>query len=77
MTTALDPATPVIHASLGDNLAFERCLDAGMNDQVTKPFDPARLIATVERWTRGRRARRWNVRSVPHREGVELHLLHE
>ena len=24
MRTALDPATPVIHASLGDNLAFER-----------------------------------------------------
>ncbi|HEY1414241.1 MAG TPA: xanthine dehydrogenase family protein molybdopterin-binding subunit, partial [Rhodopila sp.] len=27
MRTALDPATPVIHASLGDNLAFERQLD--------------------------------------------------
>jgi carbon-monoxide dehydrogenase large subunit len=29
MRTALDPATPVIHAELGDNLAFERNLDAG------------------------------------------------
>lgn len=29
MRTALDPATPVIHASLGDNLAFERTLNAG------------------------------------------------
>ena len=29
MRTALDPETPVIHASLGDNLAFERHLDAG------------------------------------------------
>ncbi len=29
MRTALDPATPVIHAALGDNLAFERTLDAG------------------------------------------------
>jgi CO/xanthine dehydrogenase Mo-binding subunit len=29
MRTALDAATPVIHASLGDNLAFERMLDAG------------------------------------------------
>ncbi|MGF6306608.1 carbon-monoxide dehydrogenase large subunit [Bradyrhizobium sp. i1.8.4] len=29
MRTALDAATPVIHASLGDNLAFERSLDAG------------------------------------------------
>src|SRR5246127_1401908 len=29
MRTALDPETPVIHASLGNNLAFERTLDAG------------------------------------------------
>jgi carbon-monoxide dehydrogenase large subunit len=29
MRIALDPATPVIHAELGDNLAFERRLDAG------------------------------------------------
>jgi len=29
MRTALDPETPVIHSSLGDNLAFERNLDAG------------------------------------------------
>src|SRR5262249_41331757 len=29
MCTALDPATSVIHASLGDNLAFERIHDAG------------------------------------------------
>ncbi len=33
MRRALDPATPVIHASLGDNLAFERTLDAGAVDQ--------------------------------------------
>ncbi len=32
MRTALDPQTPVIHASLGDNLAFERNLDAGAVD---------------------------------------------
>ncbi|MDB5636069.1 MAG: carbon monoxide dehydrogenase, partial [Bradyrhizobium sp.] len=32
MRTALDPQTPVIHASLGDNLAFERSLDAGTVD---------------------------------------------
>src|SRR5205814_8789438 len=29
MGTALDPATPVIHPALGDNLAFERNHDAG------------------------------------------------
>src|SRR5271163_4352657 len=32
MLTALDPQTPVIHSSLGDNLAFERTLDAGTID---------------------------------------------
>jgi aerobic carbon-monoxide dehydrogenase large subunit len=32
MSTALDPKTPVIHPSLGDNLAFERNLDAGTVD---------------------------------------------
>jgi carbon-monoxide dehydrogenase large subunit len=32
MRTALDPQTPVIHSSLGDNLAFERTLDAGAVD---------------------------------------------
>ncbi len=32
MTTALDAATPVIHPELGDNLAFERSLDAGAVD---------------------------------------------
>ncbi|MGA2057572.1 MAG: xanthine dehydrogenase family protein molybdopterin-binding subunit [Bradyrhizobium sp.] len=32
MRTALDATTPVIHASLGDNLAFERTLDAGAVD---------------------------------------------
>src|SRR5882762_3794694 len=32
MRTALDPETPVIHPSLGDNLAFERNLDVGAVD---------------------------------------------
>jgi len=32
MRTALDPERPVVHASLGDNLAFERNLDAGAVD---------------------------------------------
>jgi aerobic carbon-monoxide dehydrogenase large subunit len=32
MRIALDPMTPVIHPSLGDNLAFERNLDAGTVD---------------------------------------------
>ena len=39
MRTALDPATPVIHPSLGDNLAFERNHDAGAVDQAFADSD--------------------------------------
>ncbi len=39
MRTALDPETPVIHASLGDNLAFERHLDVGAVDQAFAESD--------------------------------------
>jgi aerobic carbon-monoxide dehydrogenase large subunit len=37
--TALDPGTPVIHGELGDNLAFERKLDAGEVDQAFRAAD--------------------------------------
>src|SRR5229473_1277800 len=39
MRTALDPQTPVIHPSLGDNLAFERVHDAGHVDQAFASSD--------------------------------------
>ncbi len=39
MCTALDPATPVIHASLGDNLAFERVHNAGEVDEAFAESD--------------------------------------
>ena len=39
MRTALDPATPVIHASLGDNLAFERTHNAGEVDRAFAESD--------------------------------------
>ncbi|MEA2738752.1 MAG: aerobic carbon-monoxide dehydrogenase large subunit [Acetobacteraceae bacterium] len=45
MRTALDAATPVIHASLGDNLAFERRIDAGAVDDA---FARADAIAEAE-----------------------------
>jgi carbon-monoxide dehydrogenase large subunit len=37
--TALDPKTPVIHPELGDNLTFERTLDAGDVDKAFKDSD--------------------------------------
>jgi carbon-monoxide dehydrogenase large subunit len=39
--TALDPATPVIHPDLGDNLAFEKSIDSG---DVDAAFDAADII---------------------------------
>ncbi len=30
----------------------QRCLEAGMNDHVTKPIDPEALIAALKRWTK-------------------------
>jgi aerobic carbon-monoxide dehydrogenase large subunit len=39
MRTALDSGTPVIHASLGDNLAFERSHDAGDVDRAFSKSD--------------------------------------
>ena len=37
----------------------QRCLDAGMDDFLTKPISPEALRASVERWTIGRGAARW------------------
>ena len=39
MRTALDPKTLIIHSSLGDNLAFERTLDAGSVDAAFSAAD--------------------------------------
>jgi carbon-monoxide dehydrogenase large subunit len=39
MRTALDPGTPAIHPSLGDNLAFERTHDAGTVDSAFADSD--------------------------------------
>jgi signal transduction histidine kinase/DNA-binding response OmpR family regulator len=45
------PRTPIVavtaHALKGD---MDRCLEAGMDDYLTKPVSPARLQATIAKW---------------------------
>jgi two-component system, sensor histidine kinase and response regulator len=40
------------HAMAGDR---QRCLDAGMDDYVSKPFDPKSLFNALDRWISGKR----------------------
>ena len=53
------PAHPPIIAMTANAYADDRrrCLDAGMDDFLVKPFDPAALFSTLERWLSARAAR--------------------
>jgi two-component system sensor histidine kinase/response regulator len=60
----------------------QRCLEAGMNDHVSKPIDPDALFATLMRWAKPRQARaagaeerpakRANDETIPEIEGVDM-----
>ena len=52
----------------------QRCLDAGMNDHVSKPIDPDALFATLTRWVKPRRAQHAAAEARPARvvEAVAL-----
>jgi len=51
-------ATTPIVALTSDALADTRkqCLEAGMNDQIGKPFDPDHLIACIDKWLQASRS---------------------
>jgi PAS domain S-box-containing protein len=59
----------------------ERCLQAGMNDHVTKPIDPEVLFSTLARWTKPRQVASESARAkastatdvpVPRIEGIDI-----
>jgi PAS domain S-box-containing protein len=60
----------------------QRCLEAGMNDHVSKPIDPDALFATLMRWAEPRQARavgvkekpakRTNDETLPEIEGIDM-----
>ena len=53
----------------------QRCLDAGMNDHVTKPIEPEALFAALKRWVQvapGKPVSRADENELPAIEGVDV-----
>jgi two-component system, sensor histidine kinase and response regulator len=59
------------HALVEDR---QRCLDAGMNDHVTKPIDPDALLATLLRWAKPRQLPATGAEAIPAKRVVEMML---
>jgi len=59
-------ALPIV-AMTAHAMDYERvaCLDAGMNDHLTKPVDPANLTRTLNRWIKPRRRSREGDAAAP------------
>ena len=50
------------HATIEER---QRCLDAGMNDHVSKPIDPDNLFSTIMRWSRLRQTQADGAHAAP------------
>jgi len=50
----------------------QRCLDAGMNDHVSKPIDPDALFSTLLRWAKPRPTQTSEPHAVPQKETEDI-----
>ena len=56
------------HAMTGDR---DRCIDAGMDDYVSKPLEPKVLFSAIDRWLQITNAKRTPVMDIPQEPAIE------